>query len=262
MREEEKKPSSRKLNMKRFFKKKWIFPAVYIAAAAILLTVFLWSQNRAQTPEEFGYEPNPDRQMSENDALEVSKSVEQFKWPVTDVDAVEVKTPFYDSTATKEEQEAAIIDYGNSFQPNTGIDIVAKNGETFDVVASMSGTVNRVEEDSFLGNVIVIDHGNGIETRYQSVKDIQVSVGDKVSQGQMLAKAGRSLLNEEAGVHTHFEIRKNNIPVNPLNYFEKSLETLEKDQLDTSSDNGNEEADEAEEQENIDNNNPNNVVDN
>ncbi|WAA09675.1 M23 family metallopeptidase [Fervidibacillus albus] len=263
MREEEKKPSSRKIYVKRFFKKRWIYPAVYIAAAAILLTIFLWAQNRTETPDEYGYEPNPDRQMSENDALEVNSAVENFKWPVLDVDAVEVQTPFYDAAATKEEQEAAIIDYGNSYQPNTGIDIVAKTGESFAVVASMSGTVKDVQEDSFLGNVIILDHGNGIQTRYQSVQNIQVSAGDQVSQGQVLAEAGKSLLNEEAGIHAHFEIRKDDIPVNPLNYFEKSLATLEKAKIDSSDVDGNEEADEAEEQEqNIDSDQANDAIEN
>jgi Peptidase family M23. len=226
---EEKKTSSRKFAFKRFFRKRWVYPAVYIIAAAILLTAFLWFQNRSESgKDQFGYTDHQDRRVNEGEALEVAKSLETFKWPVANPGGVEVITPFYDAASSEEEQEAAIIDFGNSYQPNTGIDIAARDGKSFDVLASMGGTVTRVEEDSFLGNVIVIKHADGIETRYQSVTDIQVQEGDTVKQGQVLAKAGRSLLNERAGIHTHFEIRKDNVPVNPLSYFERTLASLQK----------------------------------
>ena len=59
-----------------------------------------------------------------------------------------------------------------------------KDSEGFDVVAALTGTVTKVEEDALLGNVIEIDHDNGIVTQYQSVKDMTVKVGDEVEQGR------------------------------------------------------------------------------
>ena len=225
MREEEKKLSSRIRSFKRFFKRRWVYPAIYIAAAAIILTSVLYLFSKQEQEQEQGYENHAGR-YTEEDAVEVNVPYENFAWPVANPDEVEVVTPFYEANASPEEQEAALLYYGNSFQPNTGIDIVAKNGETFDVQAAMSGTVLSVEEDAMLGNIIVIEHADGVKTIYSAVDDIQVKTGDRVVQGQKLATAGRSMLNEEAGIHTHFEIRKNDVPVNPLAYFDKSLETL------------------------------------
>ena len=71
-----------------------------------------------------------------------------------------------------------------------------------------------------------VGEGNGMRTKYQSVTDIAVMVGDKVEKGQPLANAGLSLLNKEAGIHVHFEIRKDNVAVNPVDYFEKSVSAL------------------------------------
>ncbi|MCU9613289.1 M23 family metallopeptidase [Caldibacillus lycopersici] len=230
MREEEKKQPSRKIGIQKFFKKRWVYPAIYIGAAAIILTSFLWFQGRGTDDAEenqFGYQNNPGNQIGGEDALEVNSPVENFKWPVANADDVEVKTPFYDAAASEEEQEAALLSYENSFQPNTGIAVVAKNGETFDVLAALSGTVKAVEQDTVLGNVVIVEHSEGIETRYQSLDDVQVTVGDQVKQGQVLGKAGKSLLNQEAGVHLQFEIRKDDVPVNPLAFFEKSLTTLQ-----------------------------------
>jgi stage II sporulation protein Q len=102
-----------------------------------------------------------------------------------------------------------------------------KDDESFNVVASLSGTVTRVDEDAVLGNVIEVEHDKGIVTQYQSVKDIKVKVGQEVKQGQVLATAGQSLFNEKAGTHVHFEIRKDGIAVNPSDYFNKSLSTLQ-----------------------------------
>ena len=77
------------------------------------------------------------------------------------------------------------------------------------------------------GNVIEVTHSKGITTYYQSVNDIAVEVGDTIVKGQPLAKAGQSLLNEKAGIHVHFEIRKDGVAVNPKDYFEKSVVTLQ-----------------------------------
>src|SRR5690606_36439997 len=142
---------------------------------------------------------------------------------------------------------------GNSFQPSTGIALAAKNGETFDVLAAMSGVVTMVEQDSVLGNIVVIEHADGIETRYQALDEVLVKEGDKVKQGEVIGNAGKSLINQDAGVHLHFEIRKNDVPVNPLNYFEKSLTTLQnadsdsENATDEQTDSENEEADETDE---------------
>ena len=221
MREEEKKRSSQNSGTQR---KKWIFPAVYIAAAALLLTAVVWftsnGDNEAQDPTGESSTVINDN----GEIVEVNNLLENFVWPVENPDAVEVVTGYWDSAASAEDQEAALVLYNNQYRPNKGIDIAMENGESFDVVASMAGVVSEVrEDDTLLGNVIEIEHAEGVVTQYQSVTDIQVGVGDQVEQGQVLAKAGQSLLNEAAGTHLHFEVRVDGQAVNPLTVFEKPL---------------------------------------
>ncbi|MFE8701826.1 peptidoglycan DD-metalloendopeptidase family protein [Cytobacillus sp. FJAT-54145] len=230
MREEEKKRSSQDSSMKRFFKKRWAFPAIYIASAAIILTAVLWYQNSnsATDSDQYDYEATDIAGKKYNEpAVEVNRSLENFVMPVADPNSVVIHKQFYDYEGTTEEQEAALVFYNNSYHPNTGIDITMENGEAFEVVAALSGTVTKVEEDSLLGNVIEIEHDKGIVTQYQSIKDMSVKVGDQVEQGQALATAGESLYNEEAGVHVHFEIRKDGVPVNPIDFFNKPLSSLQ-----------------------------------
>jgi stage II sporulation protein Q len=232
MREEENKRSSQSSSVKRFFKKRWVFPAIYIASAALILTAVLWYQSSNSATDKYDYKSTDIAgQKGQEPAIEVSKTLEDFKMPVEKADAAVVKTKFYDFNGKTEDQEAALVFYNNTYQPNTGIDVTMKDDESFNVVASLSGTVTRVEEDAVLGNVIELEHDKGIVTQYQSVKDIKIKVGDEVKQGQVLATAGQSLFNEKAGTHVHFEIRKDGIAVNPTNYFNKSLSTLEEAEL-------------------------------
>ncbi|NHC38458.1 M23 family metallopeptidase [Bacillus sp. MM2020_1] len=234
MREEENKRSSQSSSVKRFFKKRWVFPAIYIASAAIILTAVLWYQTSNNASDKYDYKSTDIAgKKNQEPAIEVSKTLEDFKMPVEKADAAIVKTKFYDFNGKAEDQEAALVFYNNTYQPNTGIDVTMKDDESFNVVASLSGTVTRVDEDAVLGNVIEVEHDKGIVTQYQSVKDIKIKVGQEVKQGQVLATAGQSLFNEKAGTHVHFEIRKDGIAVNPSDYFNKSLSTLQEAELST-----------------------------
>lgn len=232
MREEEKKQSSR--GFKRFLKKSWLVPAVYIASAAIILTGVLWYQMSGDSAEKYNYNKSTEnaKKKFNEPALEVNKSLENFAMPVANMEKAVIQKKFYENSADPKEQQEALVVYQNTYAPNTGLNIAMKDGSGFDVVASLSGTVTKVEEDSFLGNQIEIQHDKGIVTRYLSVKDIKVKVGEQVDKGQVLAAAGQSQVNQKGGTHVHFEIRKDNVAVNPANYFDKPLSSLQNSQTD------------------------------
>lgn len=229
MREEENKGSSQSSSFKRFMKKRWVLPALYIASAAIILTAVLWFQAAStnNASNKYGYKTTDQAGKQVNEpAVEVNRAMENFVMPVQNPDQAVIEKKFYDFSGKKADQEAALVVYKNTYVPNTGIDVGMKDGKSFDVIASMSGTVTKVEEDSLLGNIIEVEHDNGIVTQYESVKDIKVKVGDNVKQGEVIAQAGQSLFNEKAGTHVHFEIRKDGVAVNPQNYFNKPLSSV------------------------------------
>ncbi|PLS17752.1 peptidase M23 [Bacillus sp. M6-12] len=228
MREEENKTSQKsKSKFQRTLKKRWVLPAAYIASAAIILSGTLWYQNSVNDSADSGKSGQEEAADKKGQpAVEVNSKVENISMPVVNGEEAVIKKDFYDVNGKKEEQEAALVSYNNRFEPNKGIDVAMPDGKTFDVVASLSGTVTNVKEDSLLGNVIELEHENGVVTRYQSVKDFAVEIGQNVKQGDVLAKAGQSLINEEAGIHVHFEIRKDSVAVNPLSMMEKPVTAL------------------------------------
>jgi stage II sporulation protein Q len=233
MREEEKQ-NPRKSRTQKFFKKRWVFPAIYLASAAIILTAVLWYQNSMTDladPTDQTETDVPGTAVTEGESVPVISNVEKFSMPVVDPNSIEVQKHFYDDNASAEEQEAALVFYNNTYTGNTGIDIVNKNGESFDVVASLSGTVTKIVKDPLLGFVVELDHGNGITTMYSALENVKVEQGASVAQGEMIASAGRSLYNEEAEIHAHFEIRKDSAPVNPLDFFDKALSSLQQEEI-------------------------------
>ena len=97
---------------------------------------------------------------------------------------------------------------------HTGIDIGADKGAS--IVAANKGTVIMAHYDKSggYGNMVVIDHGDGITTLYAHASKLLVKVGDEVKAGQVIAKVGSTGLS--TGNHLHFEIRVNGETKNPL----------------------------------------------
>ncbi|MDQ0233237.1 M23 family metallopeptidase [Metabacillus malikii] len=229
MREEEKKRTSQNTKFQQFFRKRWVFPAIYLMSAAVILTAVLWYQNISNdVAEDLKNQQNEQGEsaMKDPEAVEVNSAVENFKMPALDPDAVNVVKKFYDPNATAEEQEAALVSYENSYRMNKGIDLAREDQKEFDVVASLSGTVTKAEKDPILGYVVEIDHENDLTTVYQSLSAATVKAGDKVEQSQPIGKAGKSLYNEEDGVHVHFEIRQDGVALNPLTFMDKPVTSI------------------------------------
>ncbi|MBL3642508.1 peptidoglycan DD-metalloendopeptidase family protein [Bacillus sp. RHFB] len=225
MREEEKKPTS---TIRRILKQRWALSAIYIASAAIILAAAFLLQNSFGDSAKDGKEESAETGKNYGEpSVEVNSNLETIKMPVADADKSVIKKQFYDVNADEKAQEDALVFYNNRYEQNKGIDIAMEDGKSFDVKASLSGNVTKVQDDALLGNLVEVEHEDGVVTRYQSVKDIKVAVGDKVKQGQAIATAGKSQINEEAGVHVHFEIRKDNIALNPLDFVDKQASAIQ-----------------------------------
>lgn len=107
---------------------------------------------------------------------------------------------------------------------NSGVDY--QSNEMFDVVASLSGTVTNVTEDTLLGNTVEIRNSNEIIVMYQSLGEVLVKKGDTVTQGQVIAKSGTCSLNSDVKQGLHFEMYKNGSVINPEKYYDKSIKDL------------------------------------
>lgn len=115
---------------------------------------------------------------------------------------------------------------------HNGIDIVKQGYQLDNIVAHSDGTVvqvisncnaNTPNNPSNAGNMVKIDHGNGYQTRYLHLAygTVKVSVGQKVSKGQVLGYMGNT--GYSFGGHLHFEVLKNNRQIDPTIYLDCDL---------------------------------------
>ena len=159
---------------------------------------------------------------NEEDVVEVAViNTEEKEAPVEDSDFVKENNKTFilpiDGSIITEFTKDTLI-YSETLETwtgHSGIDISAKEGTI--VKAAMDGTVKEVFEDKLWGTVIIIDHGNGYETKYANlaIKDM-VKVGTKVKKGDSISKVGKTASIEMMmEPHLHFEVIKDGKNIDP-----------------------------------------------
>lgn len=103
---------------------------------------------------------------------------------------------------------------GSSYEFHSGQDIDAQTGDP--VVAGASGKVTFVGWQNGYGQLVVIDHGGGLTSRYGHLSHIDVALGQSVERSQFIGRVGST--GRSTGPHLHYEIRINDEPVNPVQY--------------------------------------------
>lgn len=100
--------------------------------------------------------------------------------------------------------------------PHRGLDFVGAYQEK--VISPSSGKVVLARRFSDYGNAIVIDHGNGVTTRYGHLSKIKVLEGKRVEMGEVIGLQGST--GRSTGSHLHYEVRYKNVPLNPRKFLE------------------------------------------
>ncbi len=95
-----------------------------------------------------------------------------------------------------------------------GLDFSAPTGTP--ILAASGGVVRTAANQGSFGNLVEIDHGDGLLTRYAHAQVLLVKPGDLVMRGQMIARVGSTGLS--TGPHLHFEVRRHDKPLDPRSY--------------------------------------------
>ncbi|HXZ27901.1 MAG TPA: M23 family metallopeptidase [Terriglobales bacterium] len=102
---------------------------------------------------------------------------------------------------------------------HTGVDISSNYGHP--VIAPADGVVTFANTESGYGNLLVLDHGYGISTRYGHLSGFAVTPGQTVHRGEVIGYVG--LTGRSTGPHLHYEVRINEVPVNPYKYLRNTM---------------------------------------
>ncbi len=104
--------------------------------------------------------------------------------------------------------------YTGQVRPQNGIGIASRLD--IPIIAPADGIIMEIKEDEDMGNVLVVDHGNGFKTRYGHVGEYEVEVGDIVIKGSAIAQVGNT--GRTTGPRLYYEVLFNEVPQNPVKY--------------------------------------------
>ncbi len=110
---------------------------------------------------------------------------------------------------------------------HTGIDFAGPTGTP--IYATGNGKVVKADYNSGYGKHVVIDHGYSYKTHYAHMSAYTVKVGQEVKRGDLIGFIGST--GQSTGPHCHYEVLKNDVPVNPINYFFNDLTPDEYEEL-------------------------------
>ena len=112
-----------------------------------------------------------------------------------------------------------------AYKLHTGMDVGAPIGASF--VAAANGIVSKATYNTAYGNMVIIDHGGGVQTLYAHGSEIVVQLGQTVAAGDEVLKVGST--GYSTGPHAHFEIRINGQTVNPVDYLVNGENIVQKE---------------------------------
>lgn len=110
---------------------------------------------------------------------------------------------------------------------HAGLDFPGRYGQP--ILAAATGRVSYVGQRQGYGNVVEIDHGHGIMTRYAHLSGFSARTGQDVTRGVQIGRMGST--GRSTGTHLHFEVRVNGAPINPRRFLEVKDDVLQVQQI-------------------------------
>lgn len=161
---------------------------------------------------------------NDNNNPQPAPTPEKMSMPLKD-DFVVVRK-YYDSTASTEDQELAVIQFGKRYYTSNGVSLSKKDKKQFEVLAALSGEVVSVDESPIYGIVITIKHQNDLYTEYSSLSEAKVSKGAIVNQGDVIGTSGVCEYDSNLDSHVYFKVMAGSKTFNPENVIGQTIETI------------------------------------
>lgn len=196
-----------------------------ILALALLLVLFLGGIGIIQNAlDQTEFEDESVVKVEEKTSSEEkAETVEILKSPVDD--SIGIVRYFYNKDDDASKQEQSLILFENVYRPNLGVDY-ANGNKSFDVTASISGTVTKKTNDPVLGWIVTVSNDSGIATTYQSLSEVSVELNATVKQGDKIGVSGENIYESDLKNHLHFILEKDDVVLNPETYIGKKFSAI------------------------------------
>ena len=174
--------------------KGYVLPTLYVIVLIVIFGAVSLVSSLMQVNPDYLYSVDVNKDISVPVVGEVEEILQIIR-PYTSSD-VRIATYFYDREDTVEEQQQSLIYFENTYMKNTGV--LYQATDTFDCVAVLSGTVLNIKEDDILGNVVEVEHNPNLRTIYYSLGEVNVQVGEALSQGDLIGTSGENNITDSA----------------------------------------------------------------
>jgi stage II sporulation protein Q len=195
---------------RRLLSKRWVYPAIYLGAAALIIGLMYIKSQVGSAPVSTG---------SVDEGIQTgttsAQTTQEWVWPAANGVQTTVSMGFFPDKGDPKQQAAALVNYDNAYYPHQGIDIKAQNGQAFDVVAAVGGKVTAVDSNPLYGKTVEVQAANGYTVRYESLSQTNVKVGETVQAGQVIGRTGTCEFESGQGNHLFFQVLKDGKPVDP-----------------------------------------------
>ena len=205
---------------------KVLLPTFYIGIIGVMVLIvsLTISGIKSYLREEVKYDFAIDN-MFESDTIPVSKTGSDFIVKPYISEDVKISKNYYDYKSDNINQENSIIYYKGTYFQNNGIDYECD--EEFDIVSILDGEVISIEENDIYGTILKIKHNDNLVSIYSNIKDVLVSVGYKLTTGEIIAKSNKSIYENDNKSLLHFEIIYKEENINPESFYTLSVNELE-----------------------------------
>lgn len=202
---------------KRLVLKPFVIPTLYAIFAIVVIISLFFSIEIIEEKDSVTYVSGA---ILDEYVPMISVEEEMVIKPYTD-EKVVISKNYYDYQASEEEQTNSILYHENTYIQNTGVNYQSEN--TFDVISILGGEVIEIEEKELLGKSVTIRHDNELISVYQSLGNVSVKKGEKVTTGQVIGKSGSCDLITDSKNNLHFELYVNGTIADPENYYNKKI---------------------------------------
>ena len=213
--------------MKRRKLRGYVLPSIYgLVVVFVFLTVYFLNNSLTfEAPMEKEEEKTVVQQTGQTDnEIVVVNPVPDKPMKPYNKESVEISKSFYKKEDDATNQQKSLIYYENTYMQNTGV--LYTSDESFEILASVDGTVKEIKDDEILGTVVTVEYNAKVTTTYYSLSNVKIKAGDSIKVGDIIGTSGKNKLEDEKDNCLLFEVYMNGNLIDPIEFLEMSLEDL------------------------------------
>ena len=205
---------------------KYLLPTLYFGVISVMIVcvLFVVSGVKSYLVEKPKYDYALE-DMFYSDVMSVVKTENDLIIKPFVSDNVSVARSYYNYKDDKDKQTKSIIFFKNTYLQNSGVDYVSD--EDFDVISVLSGEIVSIEDNEIYGKVMRIKYNDNLEVVYSNIKDVILTVGYNVSQGEIIASSNKSSIDNDDKSYLHFEVHYKGETIDPESLYTLSVSEIE-----------------------------------